>query len=383
MVMVLMNPPYNASKDDVEKEFAKTWGKSSTDPSKGLHFVEFVADTVNKGRLITLLPMQAAIGEKGVIAQIKKNLLEKHTLDAVFSFPSEMFYPGASAVACCMVFDLGKPHADSERDTFFGYFKNDGFEKRKGVGRVDVKDRWEEIEAKWLNLYEHRTTLAGYSVTKKVTDKDEWCAEAYMETDYQALSNNLFIDTMREFSSYLLRHDNYSISKKYTNLPLSKKQLCLTDRTWKWFTIEKLFDVKPGHYYYPDEYDKGNTPYCSASANDNAVSQYIDLEPDFDGNQIITGKVGCTTFYQPQPFSATSDVNVLIPKGSTKINPYIGLFITTIINYSENYKWDYGRQCRKNDTEKIRIKLPIDSDESPDWQFMEDYIKSLPYSANL
>lgn len=381
--LVLMNPPYNASKDDVEKEFAKTWGKSTTDPSKGLHFVEFVANTVNRGRLITLLPMQAAIGEKGMISEIKKRLLEKHTLDAVFSFPSEMFYPGASAVACCMVFDLGKPHADSERDTFFGYYKEDGFEKRKGVGRVDIKDRWESIESKWIDLYEHRTTLAGYSVTKKITDKNEWCAEAYMETDYHSLTDKHFIETMREFSSYLLRHDNYSKSKNYTNIPLSKNKLCLTDKTWKWFAIEKLFDVKPGHYYYPDEYDKGNTPYCSASANDNSVSQYIDKSPDFDGNQIITGKVGCTAFYQPKPFSATSDVNVLINKKETLINAYTGLFITTIINYSENYKWDYGRQCRKNDTERIRIKLPVDSSDNPDWQFMEDYIKSLPYSANL
>lgn len=381
--LVLMNPPYNASKDDVEKEFAKTWGKSTTDPSKGLHFVEFVANTVNRGRLITLLPMQAAIGEKGMISEIKKRLLEKHTLDAVFSFPSEMFYPGASAVACCMVFDLGKPHADSEKDTFFGYYKEDGFEKRKGVGRVDIKDRWESIESKWIDLYEHRTTLAGYSVTKKITDKNEWCAEAYMETNYHSLTDEHFIETMREFSSYLLRHDNYSKSKNYSNIPLSKNKLCLTDRTWKWFVIEELFDVKPGRYYYPDEYDNGNTPYCSASANDNSVSQYIDKSPDFEGNQIITGKVGCTTFYQPKPFSATSDVNVLINKKGTVINAYTGLFITTIINYSENYKWDYGRQCRKNDTERIRIKLPVDSKGNPDWQFMEDYIKSLPYSANL
>jgi hypothetical protein len=31
---------------------------------------------------------------------------------------------------------------------------------------------------------------------------------------------------------------------------------------------------------------------------------------------------------------------------------------------------------------KTKIKLPSD-DGKPDWQFMEDYIKSLPYSSNL
>lgn len=62
---------------------------------------------------------------------------------------------------------------------------------------------------------------------------------------------------------------------------------------------------------------------------------------------------------------------------------YIGLFIATVIENSEGYKWNYGRQCRINDTKNIKIKLPVDSKGDPDWQFMEDYIKSLPYSSNL
>ncbi len=382
--LVLMNPPYNASKKQVDKDYAKTWGKSTTDPSKGLYFVEYVANAVNKGRLITLLPMQAAIGESGIIAQIKKSILEHHTLDAVFSFPSEMFYPGASAVACCMVFDLGKPHADTDKDTFFGFYKDDGFEKRKGVGRVDSRDKWETIEALWIELYEHRTNKPGISVTHKVGYNDEWCAEAYMETDYKPLSDKLFIDSMRDYSSFLMKHDDYSIPRVYDNKPHTKKSIKLSVDEWKWIPIDKLFKINPGHYYYPEEYETGNTPYCSASANNNAVAQYIDLQPDFEGNQIMTGKVGCTAFYQPSPFSATSDVNVFITKKDTRMNPYIGMFLITIINFSENYKWDYGRQCRKNDTEKIKIKLPvIAGTETPDWQFMEDYIKSLPYSKNI
>ncbi|MBO4739231.1 MAG: N-6 DNA methylase, partial [Bacteroidales bacterium] len=142
--VVLMNPPYNASKNQVTEEFAKTWRKTTTDPSKGLYFVQFVAEKVGRGRLVTLLPMACAIQTDGVIGIFKQKMLEKHSLDAVFSFPAEMFYPGASAVACCMVFDLGKPHK-KDKETFFGYFKDDGFEKRKGVGRVDVRNRWDAI----------------------------------------------------------------------------------------------------------------------------------------------------------------------------------------------------------------------------------------------
>lgn len=208
--LVLMNPPYNASKSQVPKAFANTWGKSSTDPSKGLYFVKFVADKVKQGRLLVLLPMQCAIKTDGLIGDIKQSMLEEHTLDAVFSFPIDMFYPGASAVACCMVFDLGKPHPKNY-ETFFGYYREDGFEKRKGVGRVDVKDKWEETEKKWYDTYRSRLTIPGLSVCKSVTPTMEWCAEAYMETDYSALSQADFELAVKQFIAYKFLNNEKTI----------------------------------------------------------------------------------------------------------------------------------------------------------------------------
>ena len=39
--VVLMNPPYNATKKFCDPEYTKTWGASKKeDPSKGFHFVE-------------------------------------------------------------------------------------------------------------------------------------------------------------------------------------------------------------------------------------------------------------------------------------------------------------------------------------------------------
>ena len=60
--------------------------------------------------------------------------------------------------ACCMVFTLGKPHPEDE-ETFFGYFKDDGFVKKKNLGRIEKvkKDAtsqddtyWKDIEEEWL-----------------------------------------------------------------------------------------------------------------------------------------------------------------------------------------------------------------------------------------
>lgn len=121
-----------------------------------------------------------------------------------------MFYPGASVVACCMIFDLSQKHARSDKETFFGYFKDDKFIKRKGLGRIEMTDSegnslWIKTEKLWLDLYRNRKAVPGLSVKYKVTHEDEWLAEAYMETDYETLEENDFQTTINSYLSYLVK----------------------------------------------------------------------------------------------------------------------------------------------------------------------------------
>jgi type I restriction enzyme M protein len=207
---VLMNPPYNGTRKTMPKDYVKTWGsKTKQDPSKGMYFVKWAADTVKTGKMAVLLPMACAIGTSGEISSIKKELLKGNTLEAVFSLPSEVFYPGASVQACCMVFTLGRQH-DSTRETFFGYYKEDGFTKKKNLGRVeqvktDGTGIWTEIENKWLRLYRNKTVVDGLSAVKCVTGDDEWLAEAYMKTDYSKLTEADFQKTINDYLAYLVK----------------------------------------------------------------------------------------------------------------------------------------------------------------------------------
>ena len=210
--IVLMNPPYNATKNQSNPEFARTWSSSTKeDPSKGFHYVEWIARHVSSNcKMAVLLPMQCAIGNGAVIKEFKKKMLDNYTLDAVFSLPNEMFYPGASATACCMIFDLSQRHERTNRDTFFGYFKDDKFIKRKGTGRIEKTDNngkslWVETEEKWLYLYKNRIAEPGLSVTHKVDENDEWLAEAYMETDYNDLSESDFQNSINNYLAYLIK----------------------------------------------------------------------------------------------------------------------------------------------------------------------------------
>lgn len=384
--IVLMNPPYNASKNQVAEKFANTWGKTSTDPSKGFCFVEFVAEHVGKGRLLTLLPMACAIQTDGVIGSFKRKMLEKHSLDAVFSFPGEMFYPGASAVACCMVFDLGKPH-NKEKETFFGYFKEDGFEKRKGVGRVDIKNKWNDIEMEWLDLYTHRSTVAGKSVNRHVEADEEWCAEAYMETDYSTLCEEDFIRKMRDYTAFLVQNSDYYTRFSFTNIPLSNKKLKLNVNEWQWFDYSKLFKITGSSTTSKDEFENhcfGKYPYVTTQAVNNGVENFYDFYTE-EGN-VLTVDSAVLGFcsYQKEKFSASDHVEKLIPL--FPLNPHVAMFLITIIN-REQYRYSYGRKASQKKLKNSKIKLPAirnaQGKYEPDWQFMEDYIKSLPYSRCL
>lgn len=213
--VVLMNPPYNAQKKHMPKTYTDTWNsKQKEDPSKGIYFLKYIADILNECKIqatiAVLLPVACAIGNSREIENIKIDLLEQNTLDAVFTLPNEIFYPGASASACCMVLKTGRKNADSGK-TFFGYFKEDGFKKKKNLGRIEQmnpetgESEWKLIKDRWIELYNSRDSVDGLSVTQKVTGKDEWLCEAYMKTDYSKLSEEDFQATINEYLSYLVK----------------------------------------------------------------------------------------------------------------------------------------------------------------------------------
>lgn len=218
--VILMNPPYNGQRIHLPKSYVNTWSRDKKeDPSKGMYFVKFIADTLNSinhhAKLAVLLPVACAIGTSGEIARLKKEILEESTLDAVFTLPNEIFYPGASASACCMVFNIGTKHSDvSNPDTYFGYYKEDGFKKKKNLGRVEQidastgKSKWVEIEKEWIELYRNRQSVDGLSATHKVNGDDEWLCEAYMKTDYTKLTQEDFQQTINDYLAYLIKEGN-------------------------------------------------------------------------------------------------------------------------------------------------------------------------------
>lgn len=182
----MLNPPYAQSKSDAELH--------------ELYFVKQMLDCLESGSTgIAIVPMSCAI----VPNPVRDELLKHHTLDAVMSMPQELFYP-VGTVTCVMVWIAGKPHAKSGKKTWFGYWREDGFIKTKHKGRIDQNEAWPDIRDRWVEMYRNREVHAGESVMQAVTAADEWCAEAYIETDYSKLTQNDFERAVQNYAIFQL-----------------------------------------------------------------------------------------------------------------------------------------------------------------------------------
>ncbi|MFT8309246.1 HsdM family class I SAM-dependent methyltransferase [Acetobacter malorum] len=182
----MLNPPYSQSKSDAELH--------------ELYFVKQMLDCLDPGGLgVAIVPMSCAISPNPA----REELMKHHTLDAVMSMPQELFYP-VGVVTCIMIWIAKKPHAKSNRKTWFGYWRDDGYVKTKHKGRIDLYGSWPAIRDRWVEMYRNREVHAGESVLAKVIPEDEWVAEAYIETDYSSLTKESFETDLKKFMLFNL-----------------------------------------------------------------------------------------------------------------------------------------------------------------------------------
>lgn len=151
-----------------------------------------------------------------------------------------------------------------------------------------------------------------------------------------------------------------------------------TDK-WKEFRLDELFDIKKGKRLTKANMKDGEVPFIGAIDRNNGYRQFIGQDPIHKGNTITVNYNGSVAeaFYQPNPFWASDDVNVLYPK--FKMNQYQALFIASIIKL-EKYRFNYGRKWHLERMNNSEIKLPVTNENIPDYKFMENYIKTLNYS---
>lgn len=169
---------------------------------------------------------------------------------------------------------------------------------------------------------------------------------------------------------------------------------------WEYFQIKKLFKIERGTITSLNELEPGLIPIVSATDKNQGIAYYGNVSAKYINcltasfNGVGTGYIS----YHDYSFNANTDCGILIPKFN-EFNTYIALFITTVMNQFK-YKYSYGRKLSQERLAEEYIKLPIACDENgnpiidknkhlselgyiPDWKYMENYMKDLPYGDIL
>ena len=207
--------------------------------------------------------------------------------------------------------------------------------------------------------------------------------------------------------------------KPLTTKIVKSNAYSLNHNDWEEFTLNDVFVLKGGFYNKKPEHSiDGKISFLASTEANNGVTEFYSIDdimewdkagnPDntldkkmYKGNCIavtVNGSV-CNAFYQIEDFTCSHDITAFYVK-KHQMNVYLAMFLCTVIT-KDKYRWSYGR--KPHDVKKFGksiIKLPIQHnpdgtifiDEThtysekgyvPDWEYMENYIKSLPYGDRL
>lgn len=171
--------------------------------------------------------------------------------------------------------------------------------------------------------------------------------------------------------------------KPITTKIKGKRQILCTE-LWREYSLGTLFHIVKGKRLTKADMIPGNINFLGAISENNGIREKIETGYFWQPNCITVnynGSVG-EAFYQSEPFWASDDVNVLYAKDYWELNKYIAMFLITIIK-ADKYRFGYGRKWTMEKMKETVIKLPCLADGTPDFIYMENYIKSLPYSDRI
>ncbi len=157
---------------------------------------------------------------------------------------------------------------------------------------------------------------------------------------------------------------------------------------WQTFRFGDLIDnIYKAKAYAKIELESSNLPragyvrFVSRTEMRNGIDCYVMYDDTLQiekGNALVIGDTTATITYQADPF-ATGDHIIIIR--ADWMNKYTGLFVASLLQ-NEKFRYSYGRAFLMDSIKNTSLKLPS-KNGTPDWEFMESYIKSLPYGDRI
>jgi len=196
--------------------------------------------------------------------------------------------------------------------------------------------------------------------------------------------NNKYIPNWEYIKKYIKEQSLNIIYNK--SIPKIDTMINLQSVRWQEFNINSLFKLEKGERLIESDRIIGETPLITASSYNNGITSFIDFKyfenkKKYFENKITIDMFG-NVFYHNYKYFSDDNIHTLILKDNITLSDYTQIFLVSILKELSS-KYGFGRQVRLNRLEKEIIKLPIIKKDIPNWDFMDRYIKSIPYSSNI
>lgn len=227
-----------------------------------------------------------------------------------------------------------------------------------------------KIQLSKFNWGGNGATLGRLSKTKILLPVDK-----KNNPDYQFMEDYIKENIVKKRQEYIVYAKNKLKQIKFENIS------SLKDKKWKEFFIVDIFpSIQRGKRLIKDNQISGNVPYVSSTAMNNGVDNFIQYDSKkmrkFKNCLSVanSGSVG-SSFYEPFEYIASDHVTHL---KNDKFNQYIYFFIATMTN-RWSQKYNFNREINDPRISREKILLPVNSNDEPDYVYMEKYIKNIFY----
>lgn len=352
----MINPPYSqgSSKDKLLYE---------------INFIfRMLGCLAPKARGIAIIPQSSMVGNSKAELEIKREILERHTLEGVITLNPQTFF-GVGVNPCICIFTVGTPHRKDKLVKFID-FTDDGYivEAKRGLVKTESADT---KKAHMLQVWNDEIIDDNICVKRKINFNDDWI--------YNAQKNNKLNLINKLFVPYKEKEELTKVISKLDTLILSRPNIprpTIVGKATANFSLGQIFStITRGIQITKRNRKPGTLPYISASLLNHGEADFISVDEKYIYKDCLTvpfiGGENCT-FYHDGKFVPSA--NVIILKNE-KLDKFMYTFLIGIINIIMT-RFNYGYVASLERLQKQTIPLPITSEGKPDWEFMSDYIKT-------
>jgi hypothetical protein len=195
------------------------------------------------------------------------------------------------------------------------------------------------------------------------------------EPDFEFMEAFMKQKEQEKFQEY----DNY-IDKRIKALKDFKTVEPIEEKEFLEFEIEKLFEVKSGKRLTKADMKKGKKPFIGATDSNNGITAFVsNTNTSEDSNVLGVNYNGSVVenFYHPYKAIFSDDVKRLSFR-ETENNKHLFLFVKNQI-LKQKAKYQYGYKFNGTRMNRQKIMLPVNDQNEPDYDYMENYMKQLEY----